>query len=113
MGRSVYQFKVRDLNEAKDIAEKILQENKFVQKTLRSGEIVWRKGSALIASQQFVSIYYLKEEQLVRIYAWLQSGFGVPGMGEKEVERLGAIIPRRQLAKVIVQIEGEFEKIRL
>lgn len=113
MGRSVYQYTVRNLNEAKEIAEKILQENDFRQKTLRSGELVWVRGNALVASQQFVSLYYLEEEHKILIYAWLQGGFGIPGMGEKELEGLGAFIPRRKLARVIVAIENEMEKIRL
>ena len=113
MGRSVYQYSVRDLNEAKEIAERILQENEFRQKTLRTGELVWVRGNALVASQQFVSLYYIKEEHKVLIYAWIQGGFGIPGMGEKELEGLGAFIPRRKLARVIIAIENEMEKIRL
>lgn len=112
MGRSAYQYYVTDLSQAQEIAEKILKDNNFVQTKMRSGELVWKKGTGLIMSQQFVSIYYFKEEKRVLLYAWIQGAIGVPGMGEKEVEGLGGAIPKRQLSKVILAIQNEFEKIR-
>lgn len=113
MGRSAYHYFVRDLHEAKDIAENILKKNKFSQITMRSGEIVWRRGTGIVMAQQYVSLYYVESENRVIVYAWTRSFSGIPGMGEREIESLGAAMPGKMLAKVVAEIETELEKIRL
>jgi len=112
MGRSAYQYYVRDLYEAQEIIEKILKEKHFSQITMRSGELVWKKGTGALMAQQFISTYFYEDEKRVLIYAWVQSLSGLPGAREMPLESMGASIPRRQLEKVIVEIKDRLNEIR-
>ena len=112
MGRSAYQYYVRDLYEAQEIIEKVLKEKHFSQTVMRSGELVWKKGTGILMAQQFISTYFYEDEKRVLIYAWVQSVSGLPGAKEMQLDSMGASIPRRQLEKVIVEIEDRLNEIR-
>lgn len=88
---------------AVQIAEQILMQNGFKQKDYK-GEAVWRKGTGVATSMQFVKLAAF--DGSLGIQAWVQSGLGNVGLPEQCLDGFVGVVPKKMLLKVLDQIQA-------
>ncbi len=92
--------------EAQNKVLSVLQNNSFNEKTLKTGETVWKNGTGLMTAMKFIKVEYAQNS--ITIYAWVQTGIGDIGGGEMDLTGFVAALPKKQLLKVIEEIKTLF-----
>lgn len=88
--------------QAAQIAERILTENRFKPKKY-SGESVWKKGTGMVAAMQFVRV--VPFDDALGVQAWTQVGLGNAGFRESSLEGVAAALPKKMLLAVLEKIQ--------
>lgn len=81
----------------------ILSSNGFAEKTIGTGETVWKKGNGLMSAMKYVKVEYAPNE--VVLSAWVQVGIGSIGGGEMDLTGVAGALPKKQLMNVLDEIK--------
>ncbi len=93
---------------AKNKVEDYLAGKKFVRVTNKKGEEVWQLGKGLVTVISFMKVDY-DNPQTLKLYAWIAGvGLGQRSALESNLKGVYAMHPKRQLKKMMREIEGMF-----
>ena len=105
MARTIIRKKYSgNMEDAKKKVETILSQNGFHEKTIKTGEIVWKKGTGMMTAMQYIKTEFLEGELVLS--GWVQAGLGSVGLSEMELTGFVAAIPKKSTMKVINQIQN-------
>lgn len=93
-------------DDAQSRVERILTLRGFHQQALVTGETVWKHGLGLMTAMKYVKVEY--GEKMVTLSAWVQVGIGSIGGGEMALTGITAALPKKQLMKVLEEIQRMF-----
>ncbi len=92
----------KSFDETKQIIERTLLSDGYAEKTLASGELVWKKGSGLLTAMHFIKVEY--NENGIELSGWVQTGIGNVGGKEMALEGFTGSIPKRSVLKTLEKI---------
>ena len=108
MSRSMFDIHYKcGADAARKKTDSIFMSNGYKQKTLRSGEVVWKKGIGLLTAMKFAKVEYYEEKMI--IYGWVSMGIGSVHVGEMNLEGAFGIIPKRSLKDVLDKVKNAFQ----
>lgn len=108
MGRS--QFTLRhqlSAGRSEQIATEFLTQRGLKLVPYRTGERVWKRGTGLVMSITFLSLYY--EDHKTTVYGWVQKNWGLTARNEGDLYGYSAILPKKRLIKLIDELKCELE----
>lgn len=85
-----------------NVVVSILQQNGYNEINY-NGETVWKKGTGLLTSMQYIKIEFA--ENILVVSGWVQSGIGSVGGGEMSLEGVVGALPKKSVMKVIKKIK--------
>ncbi len=86
--------------------DNIFMSNGYKQKTLSSGEVVWKKGTGMLTAMKFAKVDYYENKMIIS--AWVSMGVGSAHAGEMNLEGAFGVIPKRSLKDVIEKVKNAF-----
>lgn len=107
MARTTFNLTYKcSFDEAQQKVESILLSKGFQQKTLKTGETVWKNGTGMMTAMKFIKVEY--SSNTINLSAWVQAGLGSIGGAEMDLTGITGALPKKQLMKVLEEIKASF-----
>ncbi|MBR3083228.1 MAG: hypothetical protein IKH03_01460 [Oscillospiraceae bacterium] len=84
--------------------QRILTAHGYHQKTIKSGENVWKKGTGFWSGMKFIKAEY--SDNKVLLSGWIQVGIGILGGEEQDLTGVIGAYPKKQVMKVLQELKN-------